>query len=307
MTTVIDHAIQMPATPSFIWHRIGNLENNPAWQVNCKAVAYLTGTHRGVGTRWRSSASDGRDTVLEITAWYENMGYEYKVVDGGQFIQGRGRLRLQEIAEGTVVQWTFTYETGGLMGNLRNSLSLRRQVDNQIVESLRRLYRLVKEQGGKIDMESVKSLMRDAPAYEQRLEYKPRYPSVFEVDSREEITVDRSDLSVVSFLQSADFPPSVTTFEDDDTRPNPIVRASDSISQEAHQGKPSMSPESLVGAEPSFLSAVPSIQRDDSKQIAALARPATPITPEIPRGYQPSVISTLPLGQTVPSLQFQLR
>lgn len=221
------------------------------------------------------------------------MGYEYKIIDGGPFAQGRGRLRLQEIAEGTIVQWTFTYETTGLIGGLRNSLSLRRQVDKQIVESLRKLYRLVKEQGGKIDMEGVKSLMRDAPAYEQRLEYKPRYPSVLEADSAEKASVDRRDPSTVSFVSFADHRSSPTRIEEDDTKPNPVVRASDNLPQETSQDELSVSVQPAIDAEPSFLSVVPSIENQtvdqgDSAHIEALVRSTSPIVSEASKPYQPA-------------------
>ncbi|MCS6834755.1 MAG: SRPBCC family protein [Anaerolineae bacterium] len=298
MTTVIDHAIQMPATPSFIWQRIGNLENNVDWQINCKAIAYLTGTRRGVGTRWRSSALDGRDTVLEITAWYENMGYEYKVIDGGPFTHGRGRLRLQEIAEGTIVQWTFTYEASGLMGSLRNSLSLRRQIDSLIVESLRKLYRLVKEQGGKIDMESVRSLMRDAPAYEQRQGYKPRYPSALDADNKVKSVIDRSPSSAHHL--------PVHEVEDDDTRPNPIVHASESVSREIASDTTENFSELLIGTEPSFLSAVPAISSSGPERREDLEKPSySPLSASSPQSkpHLPPSSDSKPSGNQPPRIE----
>jgi len=264
MKTIIDHAIQMPAPPSFVWQRIGNLQNNPAWQINCQAVTYVTGIHSGVGTRWRSTSAKGRDSVLEITAWYENMGYEYKIVDGGVFSQARGRLRLQEIAEGTVVQWTFTYDISGLMGGLRNGLSLRRKIDSQMVESLRKLYRLIKEQGGRIELESVKSLMREAPGYEQRQGYRPRYPSSLEAELsiKPEPTASLTDQPLSLSSSPFNFPPPIDV-EDDDTRPNPAVQASPRVPMptevlETQVDAAPLAGSASLGADPSFLSRVPS-------------------------------------------------
>lgn len=239
MNNVIDHAIQVPASTSFIWSQISQLDANPRWQVDCTHVSFLTSLRSGLGTRWRSQTKSAKDWVIEITAWYEGLGYEYQVVDGAPFGKNRGRLRLQEIAEGTIVQWTFSYELTGLLAGIRNTISIKRQLDSAIVESLRNLYRIAKEQNNKIDPQSVKSLMRDALDYEQRRSYAPRHPSAISADKDAEkamplmpnpapLVPEASSLVVppppipiaplsANLLQEP--PPS-----DDDTKPNRAIR-----------------------------------------------------------------------------------
>lgn len=155
--------------------------------------------------RWRSISPNRREQVMEITAWYDGLGYEYTVVDGLPFADAKGRLRLQEIPEGTIVQWTFTYEPKGIAGNLRSRLSARRRIEGTMVESLRSLWRYINQSGGAQHAHEAKSLMRDALDYEARANYKPRHPSAFEARSTQR---DK---------------PATTIFEpplsDEDTRP----------------------------------------------------------------------------------------
>src|SRR5687768_10262320 len=103
---VIDHRILVPASPDRVWQYISDINRNPSWMVDCRSVSFLTTMHAGPGTRWRITDAKGKDRVAEITVWYDRLGYEYKFVDGVPFSQNKGQIRLQEIAEGTVVQWT---------------------------------------------------------------------------------------------------------------------------------------------------------------------------------------------------------
>ncbi len=174
--TTIDHRILIPAAPDLVWNYISDITHNPDWQVDCQNVVFLTSRREGPGLRWRYSAPGG-DRVVAVTAWYNGLGYEYYFVDGVPFRENKGRLRLQEIPEGTIVQWTFHYELGGLFGGMRNALSLNRQTDHIIAESLRTLWQQMKQTGATSKAHEAKSLMRDAPDVSARSAYQPRHPS----------------------------------------------------------------------------------------------------------------------------------
>src|SRR5687768_12356722 len=114
----IDAAIHIPAPPRVVWDYISDITNNTRWQIDCRSVTFLTSKKEGPGTRWRTTSDKGNDQVVEITAWYEGLGYQYTFIDGAPFRESIARIRLQEIPEGTVVQWTLTYEAGGVLGGL---------------------------------------------------------------------------------------------------------------------------------------------------------------------------------------------
>jgi hypothetical protein len=183
--TIIDQRILIPVEPQVVWEFISNLANNPKWIADCRNVSFLTTAHSGQGTRWRYSNHNNRDFVVQISAWYDNLGYEYTIVDGVAYKENRGRIRLQEIAEGTVVQWTFTYEVGGLLGGISNSLSRKRQVEGIIIDSLRTLWREITQNRAAQPLRESKALMRDAPNVEARAQYKPRHPSVFQAETQQ--------------------------------------------------------------------------------------------------------------------------
>lgn len=257
--TTIDHRILIPANPQVVWDYLSNLSRNPKWQVDCRSVTFLTHKHDGPGTRWRSTTDNERDFVLEITAWYNGLGYEYVYIEGPGFEENIGRIRLQEIPEGTIVQWTFTYELPGVFGGLRNALGTRRQLDKLIADSLRKLYLQIKAQSAAIPIEA-KSLMRDAPNAEARSQYQPRHPSpVKEVPSPDAVpTIEEPPISAddAQTLEPLTPPPAaipepppapVVIAEpppvDDDTRPNPVIKRDTG--------------EIPVGEEPEFLERLP--------------------------------------------------
>jgi hypothetical protein len=147
---------------------------------------------------------------------------------------------LQEIAEGTIVQWTFSYEVGGMLSGLRNTS---RQIENTMASSLKTLYRQVKAYATEGGFDA-KSLMREAPDVEARAQYKPRHPTAAAKSAADTETAFRPpEVSAVfdeppvteddgQALQVFDIDePPVTV---DDTRPRPAaanlessVRASD--------------------------------------------------------------------------------
>lgn len=181
MNNTIDHAILIPAYAKTIWRHLSNPEENTEWQISCDRITYLNSVRDGRGIRYRATAKNGQESVVEITAWYPGLGYEYIIADGFNH-QNRGRIRLQEVAEGTVVQWTFNYETSGLMGSLSNSLSLKRKLNNEIIKNLQALYQYIGQVAEKVDTNQIKSVMRDAPDAEVRAHYQPRYPSALDED-----------------------------------------------------------------------------------------------------------------------------
>lgn len=223
---IIDQAILIPASPGFIWRFVGDLSKNVDWQEDLTHISFLTTQHEGKGTRWRYSTAKGHDVIAEIVAWYDTLGYEYKVVDGAKFGSNQGYIRLQEIAEGTRVRWTFHYEPRGVFGGLRNSMGRKRGIASGIEESLRNLYKLIQEETGGISTHQAKATLKEAPDVEERSSYQPRHPSAF-VDSALKDIYDRSESSAkqpISYQldhETAPAPP----LADEDTKPNPVVQA----------------------------------------------------------------------------------
>jgi len=273
--TTIDHRILIPVPQHVVWDYIGNLTNNARWQVDCNNLSFLTSRHEGVGTRWRASSEKGKEYVVEIRAWYEGLGYEYAFIDRPPFRAATGRIRLQEIPEGTVVQWTIEYELGGMLGGVRNTLRTGRQLDNDIAQSLKKLYLTLKTDRARIvDPNPVtKSLMRDAPDAEARAQYKARHPSQLEAreDEAEEQeapettpAIERVELTVI------EEPPVA----DDDTRPTRAVTA---ISEEVAATE-AESPAAAAEAvdEPSFLSDLPAevVDKRDTQEHKAIREPS---------------------------------
>ena len=210
--TILDHRILIPKSPEKIWEFLSDLSQNSAWQVDCKTVSVLTPKHTGAGMRWRYTSNSGRSYVAEITAWYDGLGYEYTIVDGVPFSENKGRIRLQEIAEGTVVQWTFTYETSGMLAGVRNAVSLKRQFEGTMVDSLKNLWKVLQKVMPDDRPREVKSLMRDAPDYESRTQYRPRHaPTKSELDAQ-----PLPESSVSEIIE-----PPISA---DDTRPRAPVR-----------------------------------------------------------------------------------
>lgn len=211
--TILDHRILIPKSPEKIWGFLSDISQNTAWQTDCKTISILTTKHTGTGVRWRYTTGGGNAYVVEITAWYDGLGYEYTFVDGAPFRESKGRIRLQEIAEGTVVQWTFTYETNGVFAGFRNAVGLKRQFENAMIDSLKTLWKVLQKAVPEDKPREVKSLMRDAPDYESRIQYRPRHPSVV------------SESVEPSFITSIVEPPIAA----DDTRPRaPVVVESSS-------------------------------------------------------------------------------
>lgn len=237
--TSIDQRILIPTMQNIVWDYISNLANNPDWQVDCRSVAFLTTQHQGQGVRWRATQENGREYVGEITAWYDRLGYEYHFIDGAPYKQNAGRLRLQEIPEGTIVQWTFEYEPGGLFGGFRNTVSIKRSIEATMQDSLWTLWRHLNKGSREIDFET-KSLIREAPDVESRAQYRPRHPSVMDEYATKAPSATPEPLM------------SEPPVAEDDTRPRPAVNI------------PASAPRTEVPIVSASLSAAPMMEDSDT-------------------------------------------
>src|SRR5262249_1121327 len=150
----------IPKSPQVVWVQISDLSKNPTWQVDCNNLSFLTSRRTGVGVRWRYSTKAEREYVVETTAWYDGLGYEYTKIHGLAFRENKGRIRLQDIPEGTIVQWTFNYDMNGLLGGVWNVLSYKRQFESVMVDSLKMLWRVF-NQAGDEGAHEAKSLVRE--------------------------------------------------------------------------------------------------------------------------------------------------
>lgn len=227
---VIDLEIMIPASPDFIWRFLGDIASAADWQAGVTAVSFLTTEHEGKGARWRYSYAKGRDVVIEAAAWYDTLGYEYVIVDGPGYGDNQGRIRLQEVNEGTLVRWTFNYESGGMLGGLRNAMRLKRKTSKQIQDSLRNLHDLVKKESGGASPYSARATVREAPDPDERSSYQPRHPSNFveqasEADDEADLP---EDLQPIAFTLDEEPRPAAGQ-SDGDTKPNPVVLGGDGL------------------------------------------------------------------------------
>lgn len=222
---VIDLEILIPASPEFIWRFLGDPAALPQWQEDVTSVSFLSTQRAGHGTRWRASSDKSNDVVVEVSAWYDTLGYEYRLMDGTGFAENQGRVRLHEVTDGTLVRWTFQYELGGVLGGLRNAVRLKRSTTNQLQASLRNLHQLIMQESGGISTHEAKANVREAPAVDERLSYQPRHPSAFHEASLDELPAGdgetATDKQPVSYAEFDAEPLSFVA--DTDTKPNPVV------------------------------------------------------------------------------------
>jgi hypothetical protein len=284
----LDHRILIPKSSEVIWQYISDFANNPNWQIDCKTLSFLTSKRNNAGMRWRYTTASGREYVAETTAWYDGLGYEYTFVDGTPFRESKGRLRLQEIAEGTVVQWTFSYELGGLFGGLMNAVSARRQIENAMIDSLRLLWKEMQKVSAEQPFEA-KSLMRDALDYEARAQYKPRHTSA-KAASSETVTHD----TPVTIPE-----PPIT---EEDTRPRQPVKLETDVHEPAFLSSLSETGEHaavVVRPDPPLVAAsMPALDEPPAAKPPIAPAPAVPEpTAEQERSEVPSA-STLATDET---------
>lgn len=221
---VIDLEILIPASPEFIWRFMGDLAAIPQWYEDAVSVSFLSTQREGRGTRWRHSTVRGSDVIVEISAWYDTLGYEYRIVDGTTYSENQGRIRLHEVTDGTQVRWTFQYEAGGVLGGLRNAMRLKRNTTNQIQDSLRNLHQLIMQESGGISTHEAKASMQDAPDVNERLSYQPRHPSAFHDGALDEFDDDTSLSERLPLAYDLELEPAaIPQVADSDTKPNPVA------------------------------------------------------------------------------------
>lgn len=251
--TIVDHRVLVNAPPDIIWELLGDLSATPKWHINCTQASILTTQQEGVGVRCRLNMENGPDIVQEILSWYRNLGYEYTVVDG-PYKSSRGRMRLQAIPEGTIVQWTLEYELAGFAASMRD-LTTKRRVNTEIEASLKRLKKLVESAGIRMDSDTRERVsMRPAPTAKERAvmaeniaRTQPAMPPVNDAHSPENAPdntgipaiIDEGDLPSIPeplVIDEGDLPPAPgekltainePPLDDEDTRPNHTVDEDD--------------------------------------------------------------------------------
>ena len=118
--SLIDQRILVVAPVETVWTYVSDPALLPKWNRGCKQVSVLTTKPTGIGTRRRCVGENGKAVVEETTVWFENIGYEYVVIDG-PYKDFKGRFRLQAVPEGTMVNWTVDYHLRGVLPGVRNA------------------------------------------------------------------------------------------------------------------------------------------------------------------------------------------
>lgn len=289
----VDQRILIPMPQQVVWEFLSQLLNNSLWQQDCAHVSFLSSKHTGVGTRWRSTGANGHDTVYEVTSWYNGLGYEYRSIDGGQLRGVQGRLRLQEIPEGTIVQWTFSFDSGGALSGLRG---VSRKVDATMAASLKTLYRQLKSSTPRPETGVTPSLMQDAPDVSGRTSYQPRHTPVFSEPNSPPPTAASvptllSEPPVVigdaQSVRTVDLPAEEPPVTLEDTRPRPAISA---------EAPAETAPASE--AEPDFLSDLPPAPRPRPSDVETMLL-EPPAELELPQA-EPAEVSAPPVAAAPP-------
>lgn len=284
---VIDLEILIPASPEFIWRFLGDPSALPQWQEDVTSVSFLSTQREGQGTRWRATSDKSNDVVVEVSAWYDTLGYEYRLMDGTRFADNQGRVRLHEVTDGTLVRWTFQYELGGVLGGLRNAMRLKRSTTNQLQASLRNLHQLIMQESGGISTHEAKASVREAPDVDERISYQPRHPSAFHEPSLDELPEGEAETATDKQPVSYDeFDAEPLIFvADTDTKPNPVVISTETEMEAPAAPEPSPDDtkpiqiippaiEAPVMPEPRLPDPPPAPERRAPEPIAMPARPA---------------------------------
>ncbi|MCI0710841.1 MAG: SRPBCC family protein [Chloroflexi bacterium] len=156
-----------------VWEIIADYSQLPRWRVDVKAVSLLSTNAAGVGVRRRITPVKGqRDFIEEFKAWYNGFGYEYSIVDTKKYSYNLFRIRLQATPDGTIVQWTTEFQVRGFIAALFGLRRRRRQLNRQMIGSLRELRRYVVAKGVPIDDNyRTKMGVQQAPDVDHRVEY----------------------------------------------------------------------------------------------------------------------------------------
>jgi hypothetical protein len=152
---LIDHRILITAPSEAVWVYLTDTAHLNRWNRGAKQISILTTKLSGIGVRRRCTGVNGESVVEEITAWLENIGYEYRAIES-HYKRYQGRMRLQPLPEGTLVSWELDYEVRPPLAGLRDTLRRRPYLNRMMIESLRALKQLVERSGIKLDPERQK-------------------------------------------------------------------------------------------------------------------------------------------------------
>ena len=171
--TLIDQRILIPAPMPAVWKVIADHSQLTKWRTDVQSVSILTTEHHRPGARRRITAKVGRaDIIEEISIWYDGVGYEYFLVQGGDYREFSSRMRLQGTTDGTIVQWTMSYHLGGILKRILRGRARRKRLETQTADSLRKLRQYIERSGIKLDQEyRDKNRIKQAPDASFRAEY----------------------------------------------------------------------------------------------------------------------------------------
>lgn len=253
--TLIDQRILIPAPAPAVWQILADHRLLAQWRSDVQTTSILTTRSDSRGTRRRITPRNSRkDMIEEITVWYEGVGYEYHIIDGSPFKSFFSRIRLQATPDGTIVQWTITFEVGSLFKRLLKGRRYRRSLEKTAIESLRNLRRYISSKGITIDAQHrEKTRIKEAPDVDARLEYGAKIiatqatdPFIDEPPVRIEDTPSVPRVVPPSFLAEAikEVTPLPTPLEEpkEDTRPTkPITPEQLAAAPPIEASKPSVS------------------------------------------------------------------
>lgn len=330
--SVIDQRILVIAPVEVVWLYLTDPALVSKWHRGAKQVSTLTTKLTGVGMRRRCVDTRGRAVVEEMTAWLDNIGYEYGVIDG-PYRSFKGRVRLQPVPEGVIVNWTIDYGLRGPLAGLRNLLSRRRMLRRQMADSLRALRRLIDASGVMFDpAKHAKVAMQADPGIEARMARinEPTRTATTSFPARPIPIIgddDLPDLTVVS--QPTSIPTSIPTAAplaantqtvvgtsasqskatDDDTKPRPpkglreAIEKLDQTDNLAAYGSPTV-PASLVApprpSEPPTQTLVPGVTIPPRHTSPAPVNLPEPIKPPAPVSKPPEVGKAPPKPEVLP-------
>ena len=306
--SLIEQRILVVASAEAVWPYVSEPMLIAKWNRAYRQMSVLSTKSTGVGARRRGVGGSGKSVVEEVTAWLDNIGYEYVVVDG-PYASFRGRYRLQAIPEGTIVNWAVDYHLRGVFGGVRNLLSFRRQQENLMADSLRNLRKLIEANGLRLQSgEHARFAMQSGPSAEDRAARAPAYhgepgalrPVTISDDDLPELplasTVGGAKLETGSFVPSFAAEPGATArlepqVEEDDTKPRPPTSLRETVS-------PNETADPAAPTVPISLVAPPSAPLPDTQTVNLPASPPpktkAPTPPVTPPKPAPPAPDTLP-------------
>jgi hypothetical protein len=317
--SLIDQRIFIEASVDAIWSYISDPALIPKWNRTCKQISVLSTKPMGLHSRRRYMTETGRSMVEEITAWFEHLGFEAVQIDG-PYHSFKSRFRLQAIPEGTIVNWSVEYRLKGPMGGLRDAASLKRQQQELMADSLRRLKRLLDTSGVRFDPEvHARFAMQSAPSPESRAARAPVQASGDGITEQraalKPVAMDEDDvpdLPVPAYSAELSDTTSAPITNKDDTKPRTPKGLREALAsrrketvelkdetgdQEAVDGSASTVPISMV--------APPPAPQPDTETLEVVTPPPRPPNPLAPPDTLPERIPTgpMPAFQNVPSAE----